>query len=747
MQTSKGEIFVKHSSKLQPIYSIYCANQPTILSTLRQLEANPEFTTFLKKSYKNSICRKQDLHSFLIMPLQRLCRYPLFCKELLKFTDSDSKASFQKGMDEIILCVEKVNERVKQVVNLTKLAEITLELSNSSQFRDFIVDADHEFVMKEKFSFSGKKSRGYLFNHFLMVSHPLPTAEPIESNYNENAEKKEKVKYEISAILPLKLVNFVDSSDYTGEQPSLNERKEKAEKMVLFIEIDKSQFFLQFSNARKKRKFETKLKYLKSNVLLPSSLPFIQVGKSNVDIHKLSTRKLSRVIELTTDRNNSTVIEKRNRKKMFASPLKRKSTSLSHTANSVIPVQKSKKEPNKGEILVRIPDNLPSEENQSKRMGAKRTGSMIPNLLIPKGKTSLSNLLSPRGSSNNEKSSDRRQTSGSITSRSRSIPNVAPSDTGSYGTLTLKQKLQFHSKSSTSTEMKAKSMKKQTSDKSINKLFQPVSSNQSSSPQTTPQPPKDDKENRNHKRHRSQGNFELKQDTPSQKKALFISSPSPSPRNSDLESENEASEPKKSTKFGIDVPKLAIQNIPPPTSPTRRLSSPDYKIDDLFLSVTLPVKDKNGVDSTTIKASASHNDFTTTAVSSGKAPKFKVPKIIAPSEFMTPRMLSPRMEIPVPDPQKKATTIAIAGASSSASGSKIDAYASALIKLQGELHKEQCLRIIQQDSYITCKEKYDKLSLQFQQQSDRVKELEKNMESLQEENLAMRKLLISRGHK
>lgn len=59
-------------------------------------------------------CHKLDLSDYLIKPLQRICRYPLFLKELAKFTPDNHAESIaiQKANQTIQNTIKKINEGV-----------------------------------------------------------------------------------------------------------------------------------------------------------------------------------------------------------------------------------------------------------------------------------------------------------------------------------------------------------------------------------------------------------------------------------------------------------------------------------------------------------------------------------------------------------------------------------------------------------------------------------------------------------
>ena len=89
------------------LYAFYCRNYERALSTLATCRSKvPALSDFLNRQAALPQCRGLSLESYLIKPVQRLTKYPLFWKDLLK---SVPHAHPQRAM------LEKAEELVRTV--------------------------------------------------------------------------------------------------------------------------------------------------------------------------------------------------------------------------------------------------------------------------------------------------------------------------------------------------------------------------------------------------------------------------------------------------------------------------------------------------------------------------------------------------------------------------------------------------------------------------------------------------------
>eukprot|EP01114_Cavostelium_apophysatum_P022237 TRINITY_DN7982_c0_g1_i1.p1 TRINITY_DN7982_c0_g1~~TRINITY_DN7982_c0_g1_i1.p1 ORF type:complete len:872 (-),score=270.52 TRINITY_DN7982_c0_g1_i1:25-2640(-) len=160
-----GQAFLRVVDFLK-IYAQYCASQSKAMTTLKKLrEHSSDMESFLKNALSNAECRNQSLESFLIKPVQRICKYPLLLRELLKHTPPEHPdyEPISKSMSSIESIVTQINETKRIKDNTFKLGEIAEQLEDSQDLK--IVDPNR-WLLKEGEMFLIKKNKiakGYSF--------------------------------------------------------------------------------------------------------------------------------------------------------------------------------------------------------------------------------------------------------------------------------------------------------------------------------------------------------------------------------------------------------------------------------------------------------------------------------------------------------------------------------------------------------------------------------------------------------
>ncbi|KIK12165.1 hypothetical protein PISMIDRAFT_689687 [Pisolithus microcarpus 441] len=70
------------------VYLDYCVNQANAGKVLQSLrDGNPELSAQLQGLQEDPSARNLDLSSYLLVPMQRLTRYPLLIRQILQYTD------------------------------------------------------------------------------------------------------------------------------------------------------------------------------------------------------------------------------------------------------------------------------------------------------------------------------------------------------------------------------------------------------------------------------------------------------------------------------------------------------------------------------------------------------------------------------------------------------------------------------------------------------------------------------------
>lgn len=117
------------------IYTRFCANQAQSTATLLQLQENTQFEAFLMEKGDVAVMEEShnlNLNAFLIKPVQRVCKYPLFLRDLLGYM-LPSHPAFEvllQAKEKISAVVQRINENKRKAENTMKLIEVSELISN-----------------------------------------------------------------------------------------------------------------------------------------------------------------------------------------------------------------------------------------------------------------------------------------------------------------------------------------------------------------------------------------------------------------------------------------------------------------------------------------------------------------------------------------------------------------------------------------------------------------------------------------
>jgi len=220
-----GSAFLTMSPFLK-LYSAYCSNQPIAFKALEDYKKlSPSFTKFLSDTAYDSRCRGLFLSSFLIKPVQRVCKYPLFLRDLLKYTPRDhvDYAGIVEAESMINAVVQSINEYKRAL----EAYHAVVELANVMEGIDDLVQPTRKFVAEGDvlccFDLQGmqKPRRLHLFNDILVICKKRETRQILHHSKRIGWKVKDRVDLSTARLISL----AVDCLDYALEISCENREK------------------------------------------------------------------------------------------------------------------------------------------------------------------------------------------------------------------------------------------------------------------------------------------------------------------------------------------------------------------------------------------------------------------------------------------------------------------------------------------------------------------------------------------
>ena len=97
------------------------------------------FEAFTQEKMLEEECRGLTLFSFLIKPIQRICKYPLLLRDLLKHTDNSHQDynNLVQALQKIEEVVAYVNDRKRLAENLQKILDVQNQIESNEVFFNY----------------------------------------------------------------------------------------------------------------------------------------------------------------------------------------------------------------------------------------------------------------------------------------------------------------------------------------------------------------------------------------------------------------------------------------------------------------------------------------------------------------------------------------------------------------------------------------------------------------------------------
>uniref|UniRef100_A0A7N6FAT0 MCF.2 cell line derived transforming sequence b n=1 Tax=Anabas testudineus TaxID=64144 RepID=A0A7N6FAT0_ANATE len=160
-----GACFLHRKEKFQ-VYERYCQNKPRSDLLWRQCSDSPFFQECQKK-----LDHKLGLDSYLLKPVQRLAKYQLLLKELLKHcTEERYRCELQEALDAMLELLKSVNDSMHQIAitgyqgDLGQLGRVVMQ----GGFNVWISHKRAAVRMKELPRFKPMQRHLFLYDHALL---------------------------------------------------------------------------------------------------------------------------------------------------------------------------------------------------------------------------------------------------------------------------------------------------------------------------------------------------------------------------------------------------------------------------------------------------------------------------------------------------------------------------------------------------------------------------------------------------
>ncbi|KAJ3302352.1 Myosin 10A, isoform D [Kappamyces sp. JEL0829] len=229
------------------VYSTYASNYPAAMKLVHSYQTKPDLKDALQKWMNAPEARGLSLESFLIKPVQRICKYPLLIRELEKYSE---KAGNQKDKDLLRTAAEKIEKVVTSVNEATRAAEEKqriLHLGDSIEAPEPMHLEDKVYVkdgMIQRIQ-NGKPKDRYiiLYTDLLLICEPIVKQPPVrgppkyELECGYSLAELTLLSNAKDSVKGLKSTNIIALNVITGDKDTIVFMTNTAEECAKWLEI------------------------------------------------------------------------------------------------------------------------------------------------------------------------------------------------------------------------------------------------------------------------------------------------------------------------------------------------------------------------------------------------------------------------------------------------------------------------------------------------------------------------------
>ncbi|XP_076444938.1 intersectin-1-like isoform X2 [Babylonia areolata] len=177
-----GDILCENLPHMTP-YVRFCSCQLSAAALLqRKTENHPDFVETHKKCVTNPAAKGMPMSSYLLKPMQRITKYPLLIKEILKHTPTDHAdySNLEDALQRAEELCSQVNEGVRQKENSDRLEWIQRHVHCDGLAENITFNSVTNCLGSRKLVHCGvlykvksnKELLAFLFNDFLLLTIP-----------------------------------------------------------------------------------------------------------------------------------------------------------------------------------------------------------------------------------------------------------------------------------------------------------------------------------------------------------------------------------------------------------------------------------------------------------------------------------------------------------------------------------------------------------------------------------------------